>query len=671
MNTVKSMFVQIIKRKESLLILVIIIAGITLCGWLFDNIALASFSLKYKPVSPIIAVTFIVLSILIYIYLNFEKSRLTKSLVTLLFVIITLFYFIVNLGYVFNFAHDIENVLFGNLNKFGNGLTGYMSPIAAIMFFSVCISILSGRQNYSDIIKYIGSCFAFSVFLFSSVLLIAYLYNAPLLFGSKVIPVALPATVCFFIFSIILLRIYELKFRAFNMLKDNTIALRLLKSFLPIVIFAVIVEGLLITNISVRGNNPTLSVALVLFFVVALIVIIVLRASIGIGNKLLRAEQAVIDSEKRLSFYTDNSPMAVVEWDTDFIVTKWTGDSKNMFGWSVEETIGKQIMDLNMIYESDIPIVQNTMEELTNGINDHVFSTNRNYRKDRSVITCKWYNTILKDENGKMLSVLSQVLDISEQKKIMAQLQASKDYLDNIINSVGSPVFVKDDKHKFIIVNTALCLFLNLHPEELIGKTGYENFPIDQWDVFMAKDKEVIDTGKENVNEEYITDGSGEIRTIITRKTLYTDVHGNRFLVGIINDITELKHVELKIQQQNIELTKLNADKDRFISILGHDLKSPFNNILGFSEILTEDIRKLNTDEIEDIAKNIYKSAKITNKLLEDILMWARTQQGSFPFKPQNLSLSAICRNILEILNPGAYAKNITIYDSSADHINV
>jgi len=51
--------------------------------------------------------------------------------------------------------------------------------------------------------------------------------------------------------------------------------------------------------------------------------------------------------------------------------------------------------------------------------------------------------------------------------------------------------------------------------------------------------------------------------------------------------------------------------------------------------------------------------------------MWARTQQGSIPFNPQNLNLSETCRNILEILNPGAYAKNITIYDSSADHITV
>ena len=129
--------------------------------------------------------------------------------------------------------------------------------------------------------------------------------------------------------------------------------------------------------------------------------------------------------------------------------------------------------------------------------------------------------------------------------------------------------------------------------------------------------------------------------------------------------------ISMALKESEKRLLQLNADKDRFISILGHDLKNPFNNILGFSEILTDEINSLNKDEIKDIAKNINKSAKITNKLLEDILMWARTQQGKIPFKPQKLSFTDICKNILEVLNPNANAKNITINYSPADDINV
>ncbi len=126
-----------------------------------------------------------------------------------------------------------------------------------------------------------------------------------------------------------------------------------------------------------------------------------------------------------------------------------------------------------------------------------------------------------------------------------------------------------------------------------------------------------------------------------------------------------------KVEKSEIRLHQLNADKDRFISILGHDLKNPFNNILGFSEVLTNEIDSLNKDEINDIAKNIYKSAQITNKLLEDILTWARTQQGKIPFNPQILNLTDICKNVVDVLKPNADAKNITINYSAPDWTNI
>jgi PAS domain S-box-containing protein len=140
---------------------------------------------------------------------------------------------------------------------------------------------------------------------------------------------------------------------------------------------------------------------------------------------------------------------------------------------------------------------------------------------------------------------------------------------------------------------------------------------------------------------------------------------------GTCTDIEKIKVAELALKESEKQLLRLSVDKDRFISILGHDLKNPFNNILGFSEILTDEIERLDKEQIKDIAGTINKSARITNKLLEDILMWAKTQQGSIVFKPQNLSLSTTFRNSLEILNPSADAKNILINCSEVDHLDV
>lgn len=133
------------------------------------------------------------------------------------------------------------------------------------------------------------------------------------------------------------------------------------------------------------------------------------------------AEIALRESEQRLRSHVENTPMAVVEWDSDFIVTRWAGEAERMFGWSVTEVLGRPIMALNLIYEPDIPMVQVTMGKLTDGVSKKVVSTNRNITKDGRIITCTWYNSVLIDDQGKTISVLSLVLDIT------AQIEAEKD----------------------------------------------------------------------------------------------------------------------------------------------------------------------------------------------------------------------------------------------------
>jgi signal transduction histidine kinase len=119
------------------------------------------------------------------------------------------------------------------------------------------------------------------------------------------------------------------------------------------------------------------------------------------------------------------------------------------------------------------------------------------------------------------------------------------------------------------------------------------------------------------------------------------------------------------------QLLQLNADKDLFISILAHDLRSPFNSLLGLSELLSENIHQYNNVEIEILTNQINKSAQNTFKLLEDILMWARTQSGKIPYKPQTLSFKEICKNILETLRPIANTKNISIKYFTQNETNI
>lgn len=126
-----------------------------------------------------------------------------------------------------------------------------------------------------------------------------------------------------------------------------------------------------------------------------------------------------------------------------------------------------------------------------------------------------------------------------------------------------------------------------------------------------------------------------------------------------------------QIEKLNHELELLNADKDRFIAILSHDLKSPFTSILGFLELLTSDIKKFSLSQIERHVQTINSAARNTYNLLEDLLMWTRAHSGKIPFNPGKLPFREIYDTAVEILMPVAETKNITVRYVAPDDLQI
>ncbi len=129
-------------------------------------------------------------------------------------------------------------------------------------------------------------------------------------------------------------------------------------------------------------------------------------------------------------------------------------------------------------------------------------------------------------------------------------------FLEMIINSFTDPLFVKDRQHRYVLINAAESNFTGRKHEEMIGNTSNDFFPKEQADILWEKDEEVFATGRENVNEEFVTDGRGIVRTMLTKKTLYVDKAGNQFLVGIARDITKSKKIEEQLKRAHDELEK-------------------------------------------------------------------------------------------------------------------
>ncbi|MCM3871529.1 MAG: PAS domain S-box protein [Pyrinomonadaceae bacterium] len=129
-----------------------------------------------------------------------------------------------------------------------------------------------------------------------------------------------------------------------------------------------------------------------------------------------RAEDVAHDAYQRAIFHVVNSPLAVIEWDTDFRVSRWSESAERLFGWRAEEVLGKHVRDWHFVFDEDVDAVEQVTNRQRVGEELQGVLNNRNYTKGGAVLYCEWYNSVLRDEAGNLVSVLSQVLDVTARK---------------------------------------------------------------------------------------------------------------------------------------------------------------------------------------------------------------------------------------------------------------
>lgn len=187
-----------------------------------------------------------------------------------------------------------------------------------------------------------------------------------------------------------------------------------------------------------------------------------------------------------------------------------------------------------------------------------------------------------------------------------------------------------------------------IHPDDLHSRmTTY-------LDAFQKRDK---------FNVEYrLLRYDGEYRWIQENGSpRYTSTGDFLGFIGQCQDINERKQAELFLQTKNEELQKLNAEKDKFFAIIAHDLRSPFNTLLGFTQIMVEDLSELKHEEIAKMAKAMRTSATGLYSLLENLLVWSGSQRGTTSFVPVQFSLKDVFQENLKLLQETAHAKRIDI----------
>jgi diguanylate cyclase (GGDEF)-like protein/PAS domain S-box-containing protein len=175
---------------------------------------------------------------------------------------------------------------------------------------------------------------------------------------------------------------------------------------------------------------------------------------------------------------------------------------------------------------------------------------------------------------------------------IQEELKRSQEFLHQVINTISDPIFVKNEKYQWIVLNEAYCQFIGYPYNLLMEKSDYDLFPQHQADVFREQDNQVFQTQQTQENEEEFTDAYGKIHLIATKRSLHKDAAGNLFLVGVIRDITQRKQMEEELKRTADDLFRSNHElklqEVQLRQLAYHDPLTGLYNRKFFHEQLSE-----------------------------------------------------------------------------------
>lgn len=215
------------------------------------------------------------------------------------------------------------------------------------------------------------------------------------------------------------------------------------------------------------------------------------------------------------------------------------------------------------------------------------------------------------DEKNNFIGHTGLSWDITKESLLQLQIEEEKRFTEKVLDAMPDPLFVKNQRHEVIYANSEYEKFVGMKLEKFINKSDYDFFPKNEADMFYKANEEIFSKNLPAENEEQVRDKEGTIHDVLTKKTPITLFNGQKILVGIIRDITEMK----KIQNSLVAQSKMAALGEMAAGI-AHEINNPLTIIQGKSQILQEKIDQKKVDMInckKDLASIEENCARIDN----------------------------------------------------------
>jgi PAS domain S-box-containing protein len=360
-------------------------------------------------------------------------------------------------------------------------------------------------------------------------------------------------------------------------------------------------------------------------------------------------------------------------WPTE---KKYYGDNnlKTLYGFDVNE-LSDELQDWSaLVHIDDRELMSICFNDFLKSKRREFELEHRIYRKDGSVGWVVDNGLLFDEDKDKPLRLIGTTTDITERKEAEIELQKSEEKFRNVFENSGIGMAMLTPDGQITKVNVPYCEIMGYNEKRIIEKNirdlihpGDLESLINIMQGLLSREL----NGSQHIEKRYLHK-NGELIWAITTVSLVRDSDGKPlyFLIQV-QDITHRKKAEEQLAKYAEELKTLNKSKDKFFSIISHDLRSPFNSLLGVTEYMSQYYKEMTPDEIKDSVMNIYKSSQKVYNLILNLLEWSRLQSGRLEVDKTNIDLKEIGDEIIGLYKEAAKSKQIMLFNRITDEVVV